>query len=354
VSYYLKSGNTFRVSSKEQMDLHESLPVGNYVIKADPNIGFYLQQIEDFKKPAKLYGDVHKNTNRILTTFGQRNGGTGVLLCGEKGSGKSLLAKNVAMDAAKEGIPTLIINAPWHGDAFNSFIQNIEQPCVVLLDEYEKVYDPATQPAMLTLLDGVYPSKKLFLLTVNDKWRVDIHMRNRPGRIFYIIDYSGLDENFIREYCADNLKNKGEIDKLIQITHTFDQFNFDMLKALIEEMNRYGESVVDAIKFLNVRAEFASGVTYDVDVVINGAPLPKTKLHTPKIKGNPLSREFEVDYSYGADKDGDEIYNETTIQPHDLKTIDQNGQRYIFVTEDGVMVVLTKTVIAAYNYLDYM
>ena len=32
MTYFLKSGNTFRVSSKEAMDLHEHLPAGNYVI----------------------------------------------------------------------------------------------------------------------------------------------------------------------------------------------------------------------------------------------------------------------------------------------------------------------------------
>lgn len=353
MSYYLKSGNTFRVSSKAQMDLHESLPVGNYVIKFSPEIGYFLEQIEDFKKPTKMYGDVFRNTDRILNTFKDRNGSTGVLLCGEKGSGKSLLAKNVAMDATIHGIPTLIINAPFYGDAFNGFIQHIEQPCIVLLDEYEKVYDTDTQPQMLTLLDGIYPSKKLFILTVNDKWRVDQHMRNRPGRIFYIIDYSGLDEIFIREYCEDTLKNKTEINKIVQISHTFDKFNFDMLKALVEEMNRYGESVVDAIKILNVKAEFANAVEYAVEIAVGGVPVTKEKLRTPIFKGNPLSREFDVEYYFGVDTDGDDIYFEPTILPRDLKTIDKDGQKYIFV-KDNISVILTKTRAVQYNYLDYM
>jgi hypothetical protein len=80
---------------------------------------------------------------------------------------------------AKQGVPTIVINAPWCGDKFNTLIQSIQQPCIVMFDEFEKVYSSEEQEAMLTLLDGIYSSKKLFLLTSNDKWRVDSHMRNR-------------------------------------------------------------------------------------------------------------------------------------------------------------------------------
>lgn len=352
-SFYLKSGNTFRVSSKESLDLHETLPVGNYVIKFSPDIGFFLDQIDDFKMPAKMYGDIFKNTSRILNTFLCRDGGTGILLSGEKGSGKSLLAKNISVEAGKQSIPTLIINTPFNGDGFNSFMQSIEQPCIVLLDEYEKVYDKDEQQAMLTLLDGVYPSKKLFVLTVNDKWRVDQHMRNRPGRIYYILDYSGLDENFIREYCQDNLKNTSEIDRIVHVTHTFDMFNFDMLKALIEEMNRYNESVVDAIKFLNVKAEFAGAVEYEIDLLVSGVAIPKDALHTRGFKGNPLAVDFSVEFTCGKDSDGDDVWGSADFTPSDLKSIDQGGQKYVFLKEK-MTAVLTRTYKTSYNYLDYM
>ena len=86
---------------------------------------------------------------------------------------------------------------------------------MVLFDEFEKVYDSDEQEEMLTLLDGVFPSKKLFVLTCNDKWRVNQHMRNRPGRIFYMLDFTGLDEDFVVEYCHDNLKNLANIDGVL-------------------------------------------------------------------------------------------------------------------------------------------
>jgi hypothetical protein len=190
MAYFLKSGNIFRVSSKEAMDLHEQLPAGNYTVAVDPFGNFYLERIDDFEIPAKLYGNTLRHTNRIINTFWERPAQTGVLLNGEKGSGKTLLAKNISTQLATQGVPTIVINHDWAGDGFFKLLQDIEQPCVILFDEFEKVYDNEGQEKILTLLDGVFNSKKLYIMTVNDKWRVNSHMRNRPGRLFYLLDLS--------------------------------------------------------------------------------------------------------------------------------------------------------------------
>ena len=135
-------------------------------------------------------GNVAKTSSRILNTFLDRPRSTGVLLVGEKGSGKTLLAQYTAIIAANEkNIPTIVINKPWHGDQFNAFIQSIDQPAVILFDEFEKTYrrgdgDINYQEKILTLFDDVYSSQKLFLLTCNDKYRMNSHMMNRPGRLY--------------------------------------------------------------------------------------------------------------------------------------------------------------------------
>ena len=291
----MKSGNTFRIATKESMDLHEVLPVGNYVVKQDPFENFYIEQIEDFNVPAKMYGDTLRNTDRIINSFWDRDKSTGVMLVGEKGSGKTLLSKNICVEMAKQGVPTIVINAAWHGDKFNTLIQSIQQPCIVMFDEFEKVYNSEEQEAMLTLLDGIYSSRKLFLLTSNDKWRVDSHMRNRPGRIFYMVNFTGLDEAFIREYCGDNLNDKSHTDKIVNIASVFSAFNFDMLKAMVEEMNRYNESPQDALRILNVKAEFDSGATYSVEVYRGNRKADRV---SPTLwTGTPLSTK-EINISY--------------------------------------------------------
>ena len=358
MALFLKSGTSYRVTNKESMDLHELLPAGNYVIKKDPMSGqLYLEGIDNFEIRGKIYGDTEKTARRILNTFQDRSASTGVMLTGEKGSGKSLLAKMLSVKAADTGVPTIVINAPWSGDEFNSFLQKIDQPCVILFDEFEKVYDRDDQESILTLLDGVFPSKKLFILTCNDKWRIDSHMRNRPGRIYYMMEYKGLDQNFIVEYCMDNLKATEHIHSICKIASMFDQFNFDMLKALVEEMNRYNETPQEALKFLNAKPEFSNEAKYDVDLQIKGIDIPKA-LADETWHGNPFTQTIGIDYKVfgkgekketGTDfadllNDGDEDFKWENINfsQSDLKQVDPQTGKFVFVNEDGNRVVLSK------------
>ena len=365
MTYFLKSGNTFRVSAKEALDLHEALPAGNYIIKENPMTGeLFLEHISDFEIKGKTYGDHMTNCRRILSTFNDRPATTGVMLTGEKGSGKSLLAKAVSIEGAKAGVPTIVINAPFHGDKFNSFIQTIDQACIVLFDEFEKTYDSEEQEAILTLLDGVFPTKKLFMLTCNDKWRVDSHMRNRPGRIYYMIDYKGLDAQFIREYCEDNLKALHYIDKIVQIASLFSEFNFDMLKALVEEMNRYNEAPEQALKMLNAKPEFDNGGNrYTVEVAIKGVPLAKGDLNKQEWTGNPLQAMVQVNYKEYDETDNTEFgvvhsddneweWGDLRFTPADLKKIDSDGGKFTFVDVENNILTLTKVKEKQFHYYD--
>ena len=373
MSYYMKSGNTFRIATKESMDLHEQLPAGNYVVKMDPFDNFFIEQIEDFDTPSKLYGDTTRNTDRIINSFWNRDKSTGVMLVGEKGSGKTLLSKNICIELAKQSVPTIVINAPWHGDKFNTLIQSIEQPCVVLFDEFEKVYNSEEQEALLTLLDGIYSSKKLFMLTSNDKWRVDSHMRNRPGRIFYMVNFTGLDADFIREYCVDNLKNQKHTETIVNIASVFSAFNFDMLKAMVEEMNRYNETPQEAMRILNVKAEFDGGASYKMEILKgdrvadrtspttwNGAPLSskeicvsfwfkskKKSADTPKALGIPVpavSNVIEID-----EGDEDDGWHEKEFTNDDLVKFNNKTGQFIF-EKDGITMILLKESPKYFNF----
>ena len=328
MSYFLKTGNTYRVTKKEALDITEKLPAGNYIIQKNEMTGeLFLEKIDGFQPIGKVYGDSLKNTDRIVNTFLDRPSTTGVMLTGEKGSGKTLLTKNVCMKLAEMEIPTIVINAPWCGDRFNNFIQSIEQPCAILFDEFEKTYDKDQQEMILTLLDGVFPTKKLFLLTCNDKWRVDSHMRNRPGRIFYMMDFKGLDADFIREYCQDKLNNKQHIESIVNVGSLFAEFNFDMLKALVEEMNRYNETPQEALVMLNAKPEFDTGTEYSMSIVHDGKEIMLPRRDT--FEGNPLQPKG-VEVSFDPDPDGDADWEYKVFNPNALIKVDAHKGEFIF------------------------
>ena len=358
MTYYLKNGNTYRVTDERAIDIQTKLPAGNYINKKDDFGNLFLEQIGSFTALSKYYGDTLRHTDRILNTFMDRDASTGVMLTGEKGSGKTLLAKNLSIEGYNRGMPTIVINADWTGDKFNKLIQDIDQPAIVLFDEFEKVYDSREQEHILTLLDGVFPSKKLFVLTCNDKWRVDRHMRNRPGRIFYMLDFKGLTQEFIAEYCEDNLVNKQYIDQVCKIAALFSEFNFDMLKALVEDMNRYNETPQEAMQMLNAKPEYdqdsGSSSRFKVDLVVDNKPISEKNLYTKTLNANPLSiTRIGIDYSEGS-ADEDEIPEaddfEEVFLSTDLKDVDAANGTFIYINETGAKLKLTRQ---APERLDY-
>ena len=70
--------------------------------------------------------ETERQAERILRTFLARSGSTGVLLAGEKGSGKTFLTKYISLQVARQGIPTIVINQALSEGRFNAFIQAIE------------------------------------------------------------------------------------------------------------------------------------------------------------------------------------------------------------------------------------
>lgn len=299
--HFLRSGNTYTVYPGNALDIKDALPKGNYVLKFNPMQGFYLEEIEAFRMPKKVYGDCMRNCDRILNTFSKREGNTGVLLVGEKGSGKTLLARQISITS---DMPTLVINTKFEGDSFNSFLGSITQPCIVLLDEFEKTYDKESQEKILTLLDGTYQSKKLFLLTSNDKWRLDDNMKNRPGRIFYLMEFKGLDESFIKEYCQDNLQDLSKLEGILKVSRMFDVFNFDLLASFVEELNRYGEDPEDLVQVLNAKPEYSGRQNYVVSIKIGDTPVSPSCLGTKEVYLNTTTDSFEVDVYVAYREDG--------------------------------------------------
>lgn len=271
---YFKSGSMFSVHDSENVPTFvDRLPPKVFNLLLNPLEGFKLESVDDFELPPKLYGSTEKMADRFMSSFEDRDSSTGVILSGEKGSGKTLLAKKLAMDGISKGYPVILINSPYGGGSFSSFIQQIDQPTIVMFDEFEKVYsDNEKQDSVLTLFDGTFSSKKLFVVTCNDKYKVSDYMFNRPGRFFYSVEFKGLEEEFIREFATDTLRNQEAVENLVDYTGTFNKFNFDMLKALVEEMNRFGEDPVTASKLLNINNSNSSFM-YDVEELeIFGVP----------------------------------------------------------------------------------
>lgn len=251
--FVARGKNVFTASDRGDEIPH--IPVGVYVVDYNPMAGgFFLRRQEDMTLPSKLYGTVEPRARKVLNTFNSRTGkNTGVLLSGNKGSGKTLLSRTICALALTEEKPVLLIEEAYMGTEFNQFMNSITQPIVVFIDEFEKKYnDHDKQNGLLSLLDGTGVNNKLFIMTTNDG-AVSEFLLSRPSRLFYHWRYVKLEEEVMLGYCEDTLVNKDFLPKIRVLWGISTDMSFDVLQSVVEELNRYPDaSFVDLILDMNV------------------------------------------------------------------------------------------------------
>lgn len=248
----IQNNNLFHIGS--YTGSYDKLPLGTYRLKQDPrSLEFYLQKIEDFVLPPKVYGET-KHIDRILNTFNDSTKNLSVLLGGTKGAGKTIDAKQLCV---KSGRPVIIIDERHDGSDFISFMASPELGrCVVLIDEYEKIYTDnlrgtSNTTTILQLLDGACNSAHLFILTVNNLTHLNDNLINRPSRIFYRKLYDGVSDEIIQEILDAELIDQSWRSEMLEVLSKFSTVTFDIIMALVKEVNRYDESPIECAKLMN-------------------------------------------------------------------------------------------------------
>lgn len=267
----LRIDDKIDIEVRGDLEIFEKLPVGFYKIEYDfTKDKTTLLKVKNPELPEKFYGDIKELTTRYLKTFKHKDGNLGVLLAGEKGTGKSLLAINIAVEV---NLPVIIVDKNIPQINIPSFLSKIDQPCVIFLDEFDKVFydsvekDSYLQDSFLTLMDGVNSGKKLFLITCNNIKNIGDYFKNRPGRIHYYKEYRGLEDSVIDSIIENNLENKDYSEELKEELKKLGKVTMDILLSLIFEVNLYKESPKKTIGYLNIRP---FDMSYSFEIVFKG------------------------------------------------------------------------------------
>lgn len=268
---YVRLDNDVRLLESASVEVHDKLPLSTYNLMYDENRNqFFLKDIGSIGDiPKKVYGDLGSKTERIIETFKYRSpANTGIMLSGVKGAGKTLLTKLISVRAAKEGLPTILVNSAYNPDKLAQFIKQVNMPCVIVFDEFDKTYDATiqgdngeelavnAQAPLLSLLDGVYASNKLFVFSLNELEAVNDYLLHRPGRVFYHYKFTTLDADTVAAVCEDRLVNKKYTKDIVMLSYLIQRFTFDILNAVIDECNHYDESPLKFIDTMNVGIGF--------------------------------------------------------------------------------------------------
>lgn len=285
----------------------DTLPVGNYDLSFSDMKGFYLSKKDGFSLPEKIYGDPFAFAGRVLNTAGQlekKNRGMGVLLSGKKGTGKSITAKVIAHTSNK---PVISIASAFTGQGLTTFINNIQTPAVILLDEFEKTY--ATEDErnyLLSLLDGMACSRHLFVLTSNDP-DIGEFFDSRPGRIRYHKQYDTLDNAIIEAIIDDKVADPTLNAAIKAAAQSFFDLSPDSLICIIEEALMYNEEPDKFLEFFNVRN--AESTRFQALLLVKQWKQVQVR------KGHPLHLERGTDLYYDVHNRIEELNDEDVVDP---------------------------------------
>lgn len=238
---------------------YSTLPQGVYSLRYDNHAHeYFLTKQEDFRLPSKVYGN-HDVIYRWLRSYKENSTkNMGIILSGIKGGGKTITAQKFCVES---NLPVIVINEPFEGADFINFLTNPELgEAIVFIDEFEKVfdqdryYDKNKARDLLTLMDGTYQTRLIFLLTVNT-YNLSDYFVNRLNRVKYRKDYIDLEDSVIEEVIDDLLINKEHRDSIRIFFEKINMCTFDLLVNLIKEMNLFNEDALEVGKYLNLRSE---------------------------------------------------------------------------------------------------
>lgn len=254
----VNSGDKYNIYGSS-IQTFSKLPAITYRVCFNENEGFYLLRNSDLDVGEKIYGSCQAKVDKTLKSFNAMSRNMGIILSGPKGVGKSVFARMLAVKGHAADLPVLLVSDAVPG--VSNFISSIHQECIVIFDEFEKVFNIETnrgdslQTELLSLFDGLDDGKKLYVITCNDTRRLSEYLINRPGRFHYHFVVGAPSDDDIREYMMDHLQAEVQhyVDDIIAMSHSAD-FTYDILRAIAFELNQ-GYSLSEALLDLNIEED---------------------------------------------------------------------------------------------------
>lgn len=267
-------GNTYHIYG-DDVKTYEKLPAGYYRVEYDPRSGYSIRKVDNpMVVNEMVYGLQKDKVEKVIRGFNSTDRNLGVLLSGDKGIGKSLFTKLLAIKCVECGLP--VISVTESTPKLADYLCDFDQECLILFDEFDKVFGyhkdeegVDVQNSLLPLFDGaVSASKKLFVITCNEIYRLNDFLVNRPGRFHYHFRFDYPSDGEIKQYLEDKLDKSayGEIEKVIAFAHKV-ELNYDCLRSIAFELN-HGYSFEETIKDINIISEEGYG-HYNVTAVFN-------------------------------------------------------------------------------------
>lgn len=258
-------GNTLRIFT-DDLTVEDKIPVGTYRIEFSQMAGYSLSKVKNFEHTGKVYGRHLELVDKMIDRYTKSNRNFGAILGGRKGTGKSLSARILSEKLRSLDIPTILVTEDTPG--LPRFLQSIEQPVLILIDEFEKIfiYDQENneddQSQFLSIFDGMTSNQHFYLITINDYNRLNPYFQGRTGRFYYDIEFDRLTLDEIRHFMIDNAQTYEVSNRLTSLLYRLNA-NYDQLTAVSRELN-FGETIENILAYLNIGLNGKNEQTYDI------------------------------------------------------------------------------------------
>lgn len=177
----------------DQSNLIDHVPAMVYRATISPHGIVLIKDRKIFDLPSIRYGKHKKYFQQITSSYDRNSSSTGVMLMGEKGSGKSLLAEEIGNWMIRQDIPVISIGYPIAAEELMIIIRAVG-PCMVYFDEFGKIYSEGDntncrKEMLLPLFSDTSLTGVIFVITGNDQREFSSYLVSRPQRFRFLIRY---------------------------------------------------------------------------------------------------------------------------------------------------------------------
>lgn len=266
-----------------------NLENGVYSIQEDSQGNIFLQVEPDFET-IELSGESINISSLVIDHYRATTNNFGILLQGSSGNGKTQTIKHICKML---NLPVIMVNKPFLGPFVKSVLDKIGCDCIVVFDEFEKVYAKTEQSeSLLGLFDGIDTTNRiLYVVSANERKNVSQYFFGRPGRFLFNFLYECLKPEEGLKFIK--LKSSVENDeRLLNYLKGVNNLSYDICDKISSLINIHGEEKFSVnAKYFNVipiKYEYEYEIYYNDKIITFGrvdkienvygyAPIEKSK-----------------------------------------------------------------------------
>lgn len=251
-SEFIDEGTHFKVVTSESDKKLSALPPAVYSLEVADDKSYNLKKQEPkFKEIGVIFGkSLPSTTEIVINHFMEEKEPTGLIAVGQKGCGKSKLCENICNVAITSlNIPVIVLKEALPRAVIYNVLK-ASAPCVLYIDEYEKLYKPdfkknnndtaPNEDELLTIFSDKNIGQVLTLITGNSKNDLSPFILDRPERFLFRIEYRGVSSDVVEEIC-DYYKLTKEIKEYIMDYAEDTRANLDTCITLAKNSTKFKE-----------------------------------------------------------------------------------------------------------------